>query len=144
MEGTMRTWLALASLTLLIGAGIGCGDDTTTVTMDMAVGADMTAAAVDMQKLTCAQILSCAQACGSNITCAGACITNGSTAAQGKFGAFSACVLQQCGPVDGGGNNSCPVPPDNSTACQQCIQSVGQGAALGGVCNAEFMDCASN
>jgi hypothetical protein len=140
----MRTWLALASLTLLIGAGFGCGDDTTSgAGMDMSMGHDMTASLVDMQKLTCAQILSCAQACGANVTCAGACVTNGSTAAQGKFGAFSACVLQVCGPGDGG-MNKCPIPPDNSTSCQQCLTSTAQGAALGGTCSTQFMDCAMN
>jgi len=143
----MRTLLALASLTLLIGAGFGCGDDTTTATMDLAVGADMTAAATDMSKLSCAQILSCAQACGANLSCATACVTNGSTAAQQKFGAFSACVIGECGPADGGTGShhgQCPIPPDNSTTCQMCLSSVGQGAALGGPCNAEFMDCANN
>src|SRR3954469_104933 len=111
----MRTFLALASLTLLVGVGTGCGDDTTTVMMDMATGADMSASPSDMQKLTCAQILSCAFGCGSNLTCAGACITNGSTAAQGKFGMFSACVLGVCGPGDGG-TGKCPIPPDSSMA----------------------------
>jgi hypothetical protein len=139
----MRTLLALASITLLTISAVGCGDDTTSGGVDMAVGPDMSAAAVDMAKLSCAQVLSCAQACGTDLTCATGCVTKASTAAQGKFGALSACVIQQCG--GDGGMNACPIPPDTSAGCQTCLSNVGTGSALpGNPCHTQFADCASN
>ena len=139
----MRTLLVLASLTFLTFSVTGCGDDTTSGGVDMAVGADMSAAVHDMAKLSCAQVLSCAQACGADLACAGGCITNASTVGQMKFGAFSGCVIQQCG--GDGGMNKCPIPPDNSTNCQMCLSSVGTNSALpGNACHTEFADCAAN
>jgi hypothetical protein len=139
----MRTLLALASLTFLTVTSIGCGDDTTNGGADMTLGADMSAVAHDMATLTCAQILSCAQACGTDLACAAGCITHGSTAAQTKFGTFSACVIQQCG--GDGGMNKCPIPPDNSANCQMCLANTGSASALpGNPCHTEFADCAAN
>jgi hypothetical protein len=142
----MRSLLALTALALLAVAP-GCGDDTTTAaSIDMAMPHDLSAAAGDMAKIqNCAGILSCAFACGTDQTCAAACIANAVTAAQTRFGALSACVLETCGPGDGG-MHSCPVPPDNSTTCTNCIQSVGQAAALNASapCHAEYTACASN
>ena len=139
----MRTLLALASLTLLIGAGFGCGDDTTTVTMDMAVGADMSATPHDMQTLTCAQILSCEQSCGTNASCAAACAAEGNTAAKGLIGAFVVCLYGACNPDAGNTNGMCTGVGDSSQSCLGCLNATGQGAALGGACHTEFMNCAA-
>lgn len=139
----MRTLLALASLTLLIGAGFGCGDDTTTATMDMAVGADMSATPHDMQTLTCAQILSCEQGCAGNATCAGACVSEGNTNAKGLIGAFVVCLYGACNPDAGNTNGSCTGAGDTSAGCLNCLNATGQGAAVSGPCHTEFANCAA-
>ena len=139
----MRTLLAVASVALLVGAGVGCGDDTTTTSVaDMSAIPDMTIPH-DMQTLTCAQILSCEQSCGSSATCAGACVAEGTTAAKGLIGLFIQCLYNACNPDAGNANGSCSAPGDTQPGCLACIQATGQGAALGGTCNTEFMNCAS-
>jgi len=140
----MRTLLAIASVALLVGAGFGCGDDTTTTTAnDMAATADLTVGG-DMAKIqTCAAILTCVGACTS-ASCQTACYTNASSAAQAKFGPFLTCLVETCGPGDGG-NGSCANVTDTSAACQTCLGGVFQGAMTAGMaCHAEFATCAAN
>jgi hypothetical protein len=140
----MRTLLALASLTVLIGAGFGCGDDTTSVaTMDMAVVHDISATPVDMQTLTCAQVLSCEQNCAGSATCAQACAAEANTNAKALLGAFVLCLYGACNPDAGNTNGSCTAPGDTSAGCLACINATGQSAAIGGACHTEFMNCAS-
>jgi len=106
----MRTLLAVASFALLVGTGVGCGDDTTTATMDMAMAHDLAVAVPhDMTMLSCAQILTCSEGCttsSSAAACAQACVTSGTTAAQSTFQALELCVLGQCG-GDGGIDINC-------------------------------------
>ena len=141
----MRTLLAVASLTMLVGAGFGCGDDTTATTMDMTMAAkDMSAAIVDMQKLTCAQILSCVMACSGSQSCELACVGDGSTQAQGLIETFEGCLFGVCGPGDGG-NASCSGPTDTSSGCSTCLNNTAGAAALGnGPCAASYSACSSN
>ena len=139
----MRTLLILASVTVLIGAGFGCGDDTTApVGMDMSVGADMTIPH-DMQTLTCAQILSCEQSCAGSASCAAACVAEGNSTAKQLIGAFVVCLFGACNPDAGNTNGSCSGPTDQSQGCLNCLNATGQGAALGGTCHTEFMNCAA-
>src|SRR3954471_20750982 len=139
----MRTVLALASLTVLIGAGFGCGDDTTTMSVaDMAMSVDMTIPH-DMQTLTCAQILSCEQGCAGSATCAAACAAEGSTNAKGLIGAFVLCLYGACNPDAGNTNGICTGAGDTSNSCLNCLNQTGQGAALGGACHTEFANCAA-
>ena len=139
----MRTLLALASLTILIGAG--CGDDTTAPVADLAVGADMSATPHDMMTLTCAQILSCEQACAQGATsCALACISEGSSAAKTAFGSFLGCLLAACNPDAGNTNGSCTGATDQSASCQACLGGTGASASMvGKPCHTEFVNCAS-
>lgn len=141
----MRTVLALASLTVLLTAGIGCGDTTTATGADMSmvVGPDMSATPHDMMTLTCAQILSCEQSCTS-ASCQIGCISEGTTAAKGTFGMFLGCLVQTCGPTDGGGTGMCTGVTDMSSGCQGCLQSTAAGAATGGACHTQFAACASS
>jgi hypothetical protein len=140
----MRTLLALASIAMLAGAVSGCGDDTTSGSVDMTLGPDMSATPHDMATLTCAQLLACVQACTTQ-ACQLACVAAGSSAAKTKFGAFGACVLENCGLGDGGGmQNACTSQTDPQPAFQACITSVGQNAALGGPCAAELAACGSS
>ena len=102
----MRTLLAAFSLVMLVGAGFGCGDDSTTTTgADMAVGLDMTATVKDMSTLTCGQILQCAQSCTTQ-TCVGACIAEGKSTSQTKATALFQCALGACA-SDGGVDTTC-------------------------------------
>jgi hypothetical protein len=139
----MRALLVLASISMLAGAG--CGDTTTATGVDMSMSADMSVVVVhDMATLTCAQILTCAQACGANVTCKLTCAGGGSTAAQGKFGALAGCVVGACGPGDGG-TGACSSAADTSTGCQTCEGNVGTASAIAGnPCHTEFLDCAAN
>jgi len=140
----MRTLLAIASVALLVGAGFGCGDDTTTTTAnDMAATADLTVGG-DMAKLqTCAAILACVQNCTS-ASCQTACYTGASSTAQAKFGPFLTCLVETCGPGDGG-NGSCTGPTDPQSACQTCLGTTFAGAMTAGMaCHAEFATCAAN
>ncbi|MCU1278555.1 MAG: hypothetical protein JWM53_2101 [bacterium] len=139
----MRTLFALASLTLLVATGVGCGDDTTTAVADMTVGADLSATPHDMATLTCAQIITCESNCTTS-SCQVGCFSAGSTAAQATFGQFLGCLAQTCGPTDGGGNGSCTGVTDTSAGCQTCLKNAGMNAALGGPCNSQFMACTSS
>jgi hypothetical protein len=139
----MRTLLSLAALVLLVAPG--CGDDNNN-TPDMTMApADMAAPTGDMSKYqTCAQILSCAAACGQNQTCALGCATNAVSTAQTKFLVLGQCVLAACGPGDGG-MHACTGATDTSTGCATCIGTVGaQASQVGKPCYAEFADCASH
>jgi hypothetical protein len=140
----MRTLLAVASLMMLVGAGFGCGDDTTAATADMTLGPDMSAIPHDMTTLTCAQILACVQGCAGNTTCDATCVSEGSTNGKALIGAFTTCLAETCGPGDGG-NDSCTSLTDTSTACANCLNSTGTNAALGGgaPCSTEFAACAA-
>ena len=139
----MRNLLTVVSLLLL--AAPGCGDDTTTMTStDMAIGADMSASPHDMATLSCAQVLSCTSAC-TTLTCYAGCITSGSTAAQGRFNAFSGCLFAACGTGDGGGTGMCTSNSDTSPTCLACVNSTGTAAATtGNPCNTQFAACAAN
>jgi hypothetical protein len=142
----MRTLLALASLSFLITAGVGCGDDTSSGTSgDMAAKADMAAPGGDMAKTaTCAAILSCIGACGNNGACQTGCYTNASTTAQNGFNPLLACMVSNCGPGDGG-SGACTSPTDTSGACQLCLGMVFSGAMTAGMpCHAEFTNCATH
>jgi hypothetical protein len=146
----MRTLLALASLTVLVAAGFGCGDDTTAVTADMTVGADMTAAAGDMAKFqTCAAVLACIGACQGNAQCGLNCQTNQSTGAAQYWTPYATCLYLSCAPVDGGGGNGtvCPIPPTTNPdqACQQCLGTAFVGStSAGGACNMQYAACAAH
>ena len=126
----MRTLLAVASLGLLIGAGVGCGDDTTApATMDLAVGADMTATPHDMMTLNCSQIISCTLACQG--TCAQTCLGEGKAASQTKATSFFTCALGAC-TTDGGQD-------------AQCLLTTIQGGLQGtGVCGTQGAACTSD
>lgn len=138
----MRSLLAVAALVLLVAPG--CGDDTTT-TPDMAMSVPDMSVGADMAKnQTCAAIIGCIANCGANASCQGGCIQNSSTAAQGYFGTFFGCLVETCGPGDGG-NGSCTGATDTSAGCQTCINTVGNGAqTAGNPCSAEFAACLSH
>jgi hypothetical protein len=137
----MRTLVALA-VALFVG---GCGDDTSKTQMDMAMNIPDLAVGSDMAKLqSCMAILSCASACGTDVACAAACPGKATTTAQGYFLPLAGCVLNTCGPGDGG-NHSCSGPTDTSMTCTTCLGNVGAGSALAGnPCHAEFANCASH
>ncbi len=106
----MRTLLAVASFALLVGAGFGCGDDTTSSALDMTAGHDLAVPVMhDMATLTCAQIFTCTTGC-ENATnpasCAQACVSEGTTAAQGLFGTLETCIVTNC-TTDGGIDVGC-------------------------------------
>lgn len=134
----MRTILALASLTILVAAGFGCGDDTTTSTSDLAVGADLHAPVGDMAKMNCGQLLMCASACTSQ-TCAAQCAAGASATAVQKAQQLAACVYGVCGMVDGG-SGMCTSPADRSTGCQTCEGN----AVASGPCGSAYAACQSD
>lgn len=144
----MRTIVALASLTLLVAAGSGCGDDTTSGGVDMTMGADLSVVVPhDMATLSCAMTLSCVQGCSGSASCQVACIGAASTTAKTKFGAFAGCLFAVCGPVDGGGSGMCTGVNDTSGGCQACIGQAGQAAVTGTAatpCHNQYADCAAN
>jgi len=132
----MRTLLALASLTVLIGAGVvGCGDDTTSGTADLATGPDLHAAGGDMAKMNCKMLLACVSACTSQ-TCAGQCVAGASTTAVTKAGALAQCLVGTCGTVDGG-SGACTSTSDTSAGCQACEQN----AVATGPCGPAYATC---
>ena len=141
----MRTLLALASLTLLVGAGVGCGDDTTTATVDMTAIADMSATPHDLSTLSCAQILTCA-ANASSTAAAAACISEGKQSSQGLFQAVFLCAAGACGPTDGGGTGMCTGLTDTSQGCQNCIKDVISAGLVGGggACGSQVTACTSD
>jgi hypothetical protein len=134
----MRTLLALASLTVLIGAASGCGDDTTSGSADMTMTADLHAPAGDMAKLNCGQLLTCVGACTSQ-TCAGQCVAGASATAVTKAGTLAKCINGVCGPVDGG-SGACPTPGDTSAGCMTCEQNA-VGATGTGPCGPAYAAC---
>ncbi len=139
----MRTLLALASVTLLVVGGFGCGDDTTTTSVaDMTVIHDLSANPADMMTLTCAQILTCERAC-TTAACQTACVAEGTTAAKGLIGQFLLCLVNACNPDAGNPNGACSGLTDTSAGCLNCLNQTGLGAATGGTCNTQFMACAS-
>ena len=138
----MRTLLAVASVALLVGAGFGCGDDTTTTSVaDMTAVADMTIPH-DMTTLTCAQVLACERNC-TDAACQAACVTEANSTAKGLILTFVGCLYGACNPDAGNANGSCNGTADQSQSCLACINATGQGAALGGACHTEFANCAS-
>ena len=123
----MRTLLAVASLGLLVGAGFGCGDDTTAPAVaDMAVGADMTATPHDMMTLNCSQIISCTIACGGS--CAQTCLSEGKQTSQSVATTFFTCALGAC-TTDGGMDPVCL-----GTTIQSGLQGMGVCASQGTAC----------
>lgn len=139
----MRTLLAVASVALLVGAGFGCGDDTTTTPVaDMTAVADMTVPH-DMQTLSCKQILACQATCTS-VSCTLGCVSEGSTSAQTAFGGLVNCLVNACNPDAGNSAGSCAGISDvMSPSCQACLKAAGMTAAGGGTCSAEYNTCAS-
>ena len=137
----MRTLLAVASVALLVGAGFGCGDDTTTTPVaDMTAVADMTIPH-DMMQLNCGQIAMCAQNATST-TAAGACITEGKTSSQGLLTTMLGCAFTACGPTDGGGTGMCSGITDMSAGCRQCVGGiVTSGIAGSGPCVSSVQAC---
>ena len=129
----MRTLLAVASLVMLVGAGFGCGDDTTSGGVDMTVGPDMHVA-TDMAKMNCKMLLACAGACTSQ-TCVATCAAASSSTAVQKATVLAACINGKCGTVDGG-TGACTSPGDTSAGCQSCEQ----GAVLG-TCSSQYSAC---
>ena len=129
----MRTLLALASLTLLVGAGVGCGDDTTSGSADMTMTADLHAPAGDMAKLNCGQLLTCVQGCGTSATCAGTCIAGASSSATTKAQTLAGCVNGVCGTADGGTGDCANPASNNCTACET--------AAVMGTCSSQYAAC---
>ena len=126
----MRTLLAVASLGLLIGAGVGCGDDTTApATMDLAVGADMTATPHDMMTLNCGQIISCTIACQGS--CVQTCLAEGKTSSQSVATSFFTCAVGAC-TTDGGMDPVCL-----GTTIQQGLQGAGVCASQGTACSSD-------
>jgi hypothetical protein len=113
---------------LLVGAGVGCGDDTTTSTMDMATAHDLAVAVPhDMATLTCAQVFSCTTNCVTSTNaaaCAAACVSEGTTAAQGLFQTLETCIVQTC-ETDAGIDFGC------------AQTAVGNG----GACSTQFAAC---
>ena len=135
----MRTLLALASLTVLIGVGVvGCGDDTTAASADMTMGADLHVAAGDMAKLNCGQLLTCVNGCTSQ-ACAGTCIAGASSTAVTKAGALAACIAGVCGTGDGG-SGACTSTTDTSAGCQTC-ETNAVGATGAGPCGTAYATC---
>ncbi len=141
----MRTLLAVASVALLVGAGFGCGDDTTTTPVsDMTAVADMSAMPHDMQTLGCAQILMCQAAC-TTLACTAGCIQEGSTTAQTTFGALVNCLVNACNPDAGNPAGSCNGISDiMSASCQMCLKAAGAAAAQGGTCTTQYQACGSS
>lgn len=137
----MRTLLAVASVALLVGAGFGCGDDTTTTPVaDLAVPVDMTIPH-DMMQLNCGQIAMCA-ANATSAAAAGACIAEGKTTSQGLLQTMLGCAFTACGPTDGGGTGMCTGLTDMSQTCRGCVQGVvTAGVTGGGACAASVQAC---
>jgi len=127
---------------MLVGAGFGCGNSSSTSQPDMTmtVGPDMAVKPADMMTLGCQQIISCVRACAGNTTCQGACLAEGSTTAQLQLGNLAACLFGVCGPQDGG-SMMCASAQDTSQGCQSCLSSAGLGAATGGACSTQFSQC---
>ena len=138
----MRTLLAVASVALLVGAGFGCGDDTTTTTVaDMTAVADMTIPH-DMQQLTCAQVLVCEKNC-TDAACQASCVAEANSTAKSLIQTFLVCLYNACNPDAGNPNGACSGLTDQSHSCLGCLQATGMGAALGPPCHTEFTNCAS-
>jgi hypothetical protein len=137
----MRTLLAVASITLLVGAGFGCGDDTTTTPVsDLSAVADMTMPH-DMMQLNCGQIATCA-ANATSAAAAGACVSEGKTSSQGLLQTMLGCALTACGSTDGGGTGMCSGLGDTSAGCQNCIKGIVQsGVAGSGPCVSSVQAC---
>lgn len=139
----MRTLLAVASVALLVGAGFGCGDDTTSGSVtDMAVTVDMTMPH-DMATLTCAQVLQCQSTC-TTVSCTLGCVAAASSSAKTTFTTLANCLINACNPDAGNPAGSCNGVADvMSASCQACLKAAGGAAATGGTCNAEYTACAS-
>lgn len=139
----MRTLLAVASIALLVGAGFGCGDDTTTMSVsDMSAIADMTVPH-DMATLSCAQILTCQSTCTS-VSCTLGCVAAGSTTGKTAFTGLVNCLVNACNPDAGNPAGSCAGLADvMSASCQACLAAAGKTAAGGGTCHAEYANCQS-
>jgi hypothetical protein len=120
--------LIVASLMLLVGAGVGCGDDSTSnAGVDMAVGMDMTAVAHDMAQLSCLQVLMCARSC-TTLTCAQNCLAEGKPAAQTAANDLLTCVSANC-MADGGTDPNCAM-----TVAYQAVTGNGPCATQGVAC----------
>ncbi len=129
----MRTLLAAAAMVMLVGAGTGCGDDTTSnLVHDMAMTANDLSVPVmtDMSMLNCGQIIQCASNC-TTLTCAQQCATAGKSASQTKFGALIQCAATAC-TTDGGVDQTCT------------RNTIGAGLLGNGPCKTQGQACASD
>ncbi len=113
----MRLVTVLFTALLLAPLG-GCGDDSSSDTMDLSVSGE-----------SCLQVITCAQGCGTNATCATACTTKGTTAAQAKFQAVLTCAYGQCTVAKDGGAAACSNATDTSAGCAACLAAAGQAPA---------------
>lgn len=124
-------------------AMVGCGDDTTSSTQDLATVSDLSVP-LDMSSLSCANIVSCQAGCGQNLVCQIACRDSGTMAAKATYDSFAACLVLTCAPVDGG-TKSCTSATDNSAACRACLANASvQAMTAGGACSSEYGACASS
>ena len=111
----MRTLLALASIAMLAGAVSGCGDDTTSGSVDMTLGPDMSATPHDMATLTCAQILTLRPGLHDARRVSLPVSRRARLRPRPSSAPFGACVLETCGLGDGGGmQNACTSQTDPS------------------------------
>ena len=123
---------------------IGCGDDTTSSTMqDLATVSDLSVP-LDMTPLACGAILSCQVGCGQNLVCQAACRDSGTTMAKGLYDAFAGCVALSCSSADGG-SGACNSPTDTRAACQSCLtNTTTQAPSTTAACHAEYVACAGS
>jgi hypothetical protein len=140
----MRTILALASVALLVGAGFGCGDDTTTGAADMTAIADMSATPHDMTTLNCSQVLDCASK-ATTATAQAACFSEANSKAQGLLTTALGCAYGACGSVDAGGTGMCKMLGDMTQGCLACVSDiVNQGVVNQGACATQVQACAND
>lgn len=136
----MKQLLVLVAAATLV---VGCGDDTTSSTQDLATVADMSVP-LDMTALGCNDILSCQAGCGQNLVCQSACRDSGTTAAKGLYDAFAGCVALSCSSADGG-SGACMSATDTRAACQTCLTNTAtQAPSTAAACHAEYVACASS
>ena len=112
--------------------------------MDLSTGPADQAVPLDLQLLSCANILSCVSSCGDDVACQQVCRDSGNADAKTRFNTFRGCVFATCGAGDGS-VPSCSGPTDNGPTCLDCLSTVAHDASItGNACHAEFADCAAN
>lgn len=139
----MRTFAALFLLAALAG---GCGDDSTSSTMngDLSAGGDDLAVPADMTQLSCSGILSCIAGCGQNLACQGDCRDSGTTMAKSGYDALAGCTAATCAPGDAG-TGACTSATDMRASCLTCLANAAAAAINpGNVCFTQYTTCASD